>query len=177
MRLRTIISVAVVAGSVSAAWCIAPAQAAHSPNTFEGTCKLSGQLEFDEPLGNELRTTSFTDTATGTCSGTLNGVPGDAIPVVNSVTGSGTLSCLGGTTTTADTLTFARHYPIHIFTDTAFGLSEAVGHFRGAVSGNGVVEVNVLPYIDQSTLAACQAGTLGSARYDLIARTITPLVG
>jgi len=178
MRARKISGVAVLTGFVLATgWGAAPAQAAKGPNTFEGTCMLSGELTFDQPLGNDLRTTTFTDTASGTCSGTLNGVQSDAIPVVNSVTGSGTLSCLGGQTTSADTLTFARHYPIHIFTDAAFALTEAVGHFRGAVSGDGVVEVNVLPYLDQSTLAACQAGTLTSARYDLVARTVTPLVG
>jgi hypothetical protein len=45
------------------------------------------------------------------------------------------------------------------------------------VSGEAAVEVDFLPYFDQSTMAACQAGTLSSARYDLIAHRITPLVG
>jgi hypothetical protein len=138
---------------------------------------LSGELTFDEPLGNELRTTTFTDIASGTCSGTLNGVAREAIPVVNSVSGSGTLSCLAGQTTTADTLTFARHYPIRIFTEAAGGLTQFVARSTGAVSGEAVVEVNFLPYFDESTQAACQAGTLTSARYDLLARTVTPLVG
>jgi hypothetical protein len=178
MRARKIIHMAVLAGFVvSAGWAAAPAQAAKSPNTFEGTCMLSGEVKFDQPLGNELRTTTFTDTATGTCSGTLNGVPSDAIPVVNSVSGSGTLSCLAGHTTTADTLTFARHYPIDIFTEAAGGLTQFAAFSRGAVSGEAAVEVNFLPYFDESTQAACQAGTLTSARYDLIARTVTPLVG
>jgi hypothetical protein len=177
MRARNI-GVVVLAGfMVSAAWTSPAATAAKGPNTFEGTCRLSGELVFDEPLGNELRTTTFTDTASGECSGTLNGVPGDAIPVVNSVTGSATLSCLAGTAMTADTLTFARHYPIHIFTDSAGSLTQFVAHSTGAVSGDAVVEVDFLPYFDQSTQAACQAGTLRSARYDLTARTITPLVG
>jgi hypothetical protein len=177
MRSRTI-SAAVLAGFLaSVAWATPAATAAKGPNTFEGTCKLTGELVFDEPLGNELRTTTFTDTASGTCSGTLNGVSGDNIPVVNSVTGSGTLSCLAGQTMTDDTLTFARHYPIRIFTDAAGGLTQFVAHSTGAVSGEAVVEVDFLPYFDEATMAACQAGTLTSARYDLIARTITPLVG
>jgi hypothetical protein len=158
------------------AWGVAPA-AAKGPNTFEGTCRLTGELVFDQPLGNELRTTTFTDTASGTCSGELNGVAADTIPVVNNVTGSGTLSCLAGETTTDDTLTFARHYPLRIFTDAVGGLTQFVAHSTGAVSGEAIVEVDFLPYFDQSTTAACQAGTLKSARYDLIARTITPLVG
>jgi hypothetical protein len=177
MRLRTIISGAILAGLVSATWGITPAPAATGPNAFDGTCQLSGELVFAEPLGNELRTTTFTDTAAGTCSGTLNGVPREAIPVVNSVSGSATLSCLAGHAMSADTLTFARHYPVHIFTDSAGGLTQFAAHSRGAVSGDAVVEVNFLPYFDQATAAACQAGTLSSARYDLVARTITPLVG
>jgi hypothetical protein len=179
MRSRAITALLGVATAalVSVGWGAAPASAVKSPNTFEGTCELSGELVFDQPLGNELRTTTFTDTASGTCSGTLNGVPGASIPVVNSVTGSGTLSCLAGETTTDDTLTFARHYPIRIFTNAVGGLTQFVAHSTGAVSGEAVVEVDFLAYFDQSTMAACQAGTLSSARYDLIAHTITPLVG
>jgi hypothetical protein len=170
--------VAVTAGLVvSVAWITPAATAAKGPNTFEGTCRLSGELVFDEPLGNELRTTTFTDSASGTCSGILNGVPGENIPVVNSVSGSGTLSCLAGETMTDDTLVFARHFPLRIFTRAAGGLTQFVADSTGAVSGEAAVEVNFLPYFDQSTQAACQAGTLTSARYDLVARTITPLVG
>jgi hypothetical protein len=177
MRARTIITAAVAGCLASASWGIAAAPATTSPNTFDGTCRLSGELTFAEPLGNELRTTTFTDTAAGTCSGTLNGVSRDAIRVVNSVSGTATLSCAAGHASSADTLTFARHYPIHIFTESAGGLTQFVAHSRGAISGDALVEVNFLPYFDQSTLAACQAGTLHSARYDLVARTITPLVG
>jgi hypothetical protein len=178
MRVRTMMSVAVMAISMASAALATPAAtAAKGPNTFEWTCRLSGVLVFDEPLGNELRTTTFTDTASGTCSGILNGVPGEDIPVVNSVSGSGTLSCLAGETMTDDTLIFARHFPIRIFTRAAGGLTQFVANSTGAVSGEAAVEVNFLSYFDESTQAACQAGTLTSARYDLLARTVTPLVG
>jgi hypothetical protein len=179
MRSRTIVGALAVA-LASLAWMaggIAPAGAASGPNTFEGSCSLSGEFQFDQPLGNEPRYTTFTDTASGTCSGTLNGVPSQTIPVVNDVSGSATLSCLAGQTSTADTLTFAHRLRIPIFVDAAFGLTQAAGNFRGAVSGGGVVEVNFLPYFDQSTQAACQSGTLSSARYDLTAHTVAPLVG
>jgi len=178
MRARTMIGLAALAVAVvSGTWGSVSASAARAPNVFEGTCTLSGQLVFDQPLGNDLRTTTFTDTASGTCNGTLNGVYGDNIPVVNTVSGSGTLSCVAGTTTTDDTLTFARHYPLRIFTHAVGGLTQFVARSTGAVSGEAVVEVDFLPYFDQATMAACQAGTLGSARYDLIAHTISPLVG
>ncbi len=57
------------------------------------------------------------------------------------------------------------------------GFTERLGHFQGEVSGGGVVEVNLLPYFDQSMVAACQAGALREVRYDLVARTVTPMVG
>jgi hypothetical protein len=37
--------------------------------------------------------------------------------------------------------------------------------------------VNLLPYFDPSVIAACQDGALWSVRYDLMARTVTPMVG
>lgn len=153
---------------------------AHGPNRFEGTCRLTGVLHFKDPLGNLPRFTSFTDSQSGTCTGTLNGAPMHDLPVVNSVDGSGLLSCAGGRASTADTLTFARGRhgtQVHITTESAGALTQLVGHVRGAASGDGVVEVSLLPYTDQATLVACQAGNLTSARYDVLARTITPLAG
>ena len=117
MRARMMIAVGALAVSlVSAGWGTASAPAAQGPNSFEGTCRLSGEFVFDQPLGNELRTTTFTDTASGTCSGILNGVTRENIPVVNNVSGSGTLSCIAGDTTTDDTLTFARWTAMSAFT-------------------------------------------------------------
>jgi len=150
---------------------------AHRPNSFQGSCRLSGELVFDKPLGNDLRTTTLRDSATGTCTGRLNGVPVHEIRVVNRVTGTATASCATGVAHTADTLIFARRGRILILTDSAVAATKGVAHTTGAVSGHSVEHVSLLPYIDQSTLAACQAGTLRSARYDLEARTITPLVG
>jgi hypothetical protein len=153
---------------------------ARPPNRFEGTCRLTGELRFRDPLGNLPRTTSFTDSGSGTCTGTLNGAPMNDLPVVNSVSGSGLLSCAGGHASTADTLTFARGKrgtQVHITTESAGALTQLVGHVQGAASGHGLVQVSLLPYTDQATLAACQAGSLTSARYDVLARTITPLAG
>jgi hypothetical protein len=146
-------------------------------NSFDGTCRLTGELRFATPVDSQPRETKFTDRATGSCSGSLNGGPAREHAVVNRVTGAGILSCSGGTTMTADTLVFDGHTRIDIRTTAGGALTEFVGHFEGVRSGGGVVEVNLLPYFDQSVLAACQAGMLRSARYDLIARTITPMVG
>jgi hypothetical protein len=175
MRHRTIIgAVALASVALAGAGVASPAQAS---NTFEGTCNLSGELRFGEPLGNELRATTIDDSASGTCSGTVNGVPLEDAPVTNRATGSGMLSCIAGQATTADTLSFGHGVRVRFVTDTVGGLTQFAAHFRGAVSGDGVVHVNLLPYTDQSTLAACQAGALRTVRYDLVARTLTPVTG
>lgn len=174
MRSGGIVGVAVAA----LAWMgFAGTASAARANTFDGSCRLSGQLTFAQPLGDDLRPTTFTDTAAGACTGTLNGAAVEEVPVTNQATGSGMFSCLAGSATTADTLTFDRRLRLHITTQDAGGLTQFAGRFAGAVSGDGVVEVDLLPYTDQTALAACQAGTLSAARYDLVARTITPVVG
>jgi hypothetical protein len=147
------------------------------PNSFDGTCKLSGGFVFERPIGPMPQTMSFSDSATGTCGGKLNGVQRENIPVVNEVSGWGTFSCSIGDAHTSDTLVFAKRYPIHIFTESAGALTQFVAHSSGAVSGDSVEHVNLLPYTDQSTLEQCQAGALRSAHYDLDAQTLSPLVG
>jgi hypothetical protein len=161
-----------------------PASPAAAANTIEGTCTLSGLFKFDPPLGNEPRETRFRDYASGTCTGTLNGVPQVAAPVVIRGRGSGTLSCWAGRATNFGKLIFTRgseddadDVKIGFVAETAGGLLEFAGIFRGAVSGSGIAHANFLPYADESSFAACESGTLDSARYDLFARTITPMVG
>jgi hypothetical protein len=179
VRLRALALAAATASLLAAgAVPVSTAYAKQSgPNSFDGTCKLTGDFVFERPIGPLPQTMSFTDSATGTCSGKLNGVQQDSIPVVNTVTGWGTVSCSFGDAHTSDTLTFARRYPIHIFTDSAGALTQFVAHSSGAVSGESVEHVSLLPYTDQSTLEQCQAGALRSAHYDLDAQTLSPLVG
>ena len=175
--------VGLIAAMATLAALLAPSAAA-AANTFDGSCTVSGMFKFDPPLSNELQATSFRDYASGTCTGTLNGVPQVDTPVVIRGKGSGTLSCLAGRATNLGKLIFTRgtkkeadDVTIGFVAETTGGLLEFVGTFRGAVSGTGIAHVNFLPYADESGLAACESGTLASARYDLIARTVGPLVG
>jgi hypothetical protein len=174
-RTALIAALAVTAATLSAS----PAAAA--ADTMEGTCTLSGQFKFDEPLGNTPRETGFRDRASGTCTGTLNGVAQQNVPVVLRARGSGTLSCLAAHTTSSGTATFTppsgEDVKIHFWTDASGALTQFAARFGGTVSGEGIAYVNFLPYADESALAACEAGTFSSARYDLVTRTITPLVG
>jgi hypothetical protein len=181
MRLRVPAAVLAVmsllGAAVAGAALASPAHRSQQPNSFEGTCRLYGDLVFAEPIGPTPRTTSFTDTARGTCSGKLNGAHHDSIPTTNAVNGWGTISCAGAVAHTSDVLTFARHYRIHIFTDSKFVLTQGLAHSWGAVSGESFEHVDLLPYTDQALLERCNAGQLNSARYQLDARTISPLVG
>jgi hypothetical protein len=158
------------------------ASPAGAASTMTGTCTFGGSLAFDPPIGNELRELSYRDRASGTCTGTLNGVPQQDAPAVIRASGSGIASCLAGRTTSSGTLTFTRgtkreadDVKIRFFTSLAGVLTEYTGTFHGAVSGEGTGLVNLLP--DESGLAECEAGTLDFLRYDLVARTITPVVG
>jgi hypothetical protein len=175
--------VGVIAVLATAAALLAPSPAG-AANTLDGSCTVSGKLEFDPPLGNEPLATSFRDQASGTCTGTLNGVPQVDAPVVIRGKGSGTLGCVAGRATNLGKLIFTRgtkndadDVKIDFVAETTGGLLEFVGTFRGAVSGTGIAHVNFLPYADESGLAACESGTLASARYDLFARTVSPFVG
>src|SRR5256885_2312751 len=118
------------------------------PNNFAGSCKLSGELYFSTPLGNELRTTKLTDRASGTCSGRLNGAAVTNVPVVNKVTGTATASCASGAAHTGDTLIFARRTRIAILTDSVFAGTQGIAHTVGAVPGHSVEHVSLLPYLD-----------------------------
>jgi hypothetical protein len=161
-----------------------PAIAKGETNTFEGTCSMTGQLRFDQPLGTAPISTGFTDRASGTCGGALNGDPlGDARAEIHGK-GSGTLSCFAGHSTSAAMLTFtrapngvARKTVIRFVTDTSGAGLQFLSEVRGVVSGSGIGEVDFAPYADQPAFDACVAGGLASARYDLSARTVTPIAG
>jgi hypothetical protein len=180
MKLRAIICVTAVFAASCALASVAEGKAQADMtygNTFEGTCHLTGELELATPLGEGLAGTSFTGTGAGVCSGSLNGGPSEDHPTVNQITGLGSLSCAAGHTLTDDVLVLDHDRRIRVFTDTAFSATQGVGHFTGGISGDGVVEVNLLPYFDQSVMEECQNGTLSQVRYDLTAQTLTPLVG
>jgi hypothetical protein len=146
-------------------------------NSFEGSCHLTGNIDLDAPLGADLGPTSFSGTGTGICTGSLNGGPSADHKTINQISGLGSLSCAAGHTLTDDVLIFDHNTRIRVFTDTVFGATQGVGHFAGAISGDGIVEVNLLPYFDQAVMDECQAGTLTRVRYDMTARTLNPMVG
>jgi hypothetical protein len=170
--------------ALAATAAVLPASAAMAATTFEGSCSFSGQFTFDPPLGNLPRETRFSDAATGTCTGTLNGEPQNRAPIVIRAEGYGSLGCLAGRGTNAGTLSFtlgtkrrSDDVSLGFSTATAGALTQFVASVEGAISGEGVAHVNFLPYADQAALEACEAGDLAMARYDVVVQTITPFVG
>lgn len=177
---RTTLATAVLALVIAGAL-VTPGEAARKTSSFEGNCTLSGQLVFDDPIGNLPRETGFTDRASGTCTGSVDGDAAADVPVELRAEGSGSLGCLATHTTSAGTLTLrpTARGPVRIrfWTEVTGALTELVARFGGAVSGEGVAFVDLLPYADQSVTEACQAGTLRGVRYDLVTQTVTPVVG
>ncbi len=121
---------------------------AATPNTFEGSCALSGTFLFDPPLGSELGVTRLVDRAGGTCTGRLDGVYREAAPVLIEASGTGTLSCFAGEARTSGVLTFTGgtkrkgdDVKIRFSTQAATAALQAVVPFRGAVSGEGLAYV------------------------------------
>jgi hypothetical protein len=172
--LLTVAAMAMQVGATSAA----------TQDTFEGSCALSGTFFFDPPLGTEVKETRLVDRAAGTCTGTLNGVHRENAPVLIKASGTGTLSCLAGEARTSGALIFTRGTKredddtrLRFSTEGTAAALQAVVRFRGAVSGEGLAYATFLPYADQPSFDACQAGELGSARYDVYPRTLTPVVG
>jgi len=167
-----------------------PAQASHgnpqgaAVTSFEGSCSFSGVFRFDPPLGNLPQATRFHDRAAGTCTGTLNGQFTSEAPIVIRAKGYGSLGCLAGEGTNFGTLTFTDatrrrgdDVSLRFSTEAAGGLTQFVARVRGAISGEGIARVDFLPYSDQAVRDACTAGTLETARYDVVVQTITPIVG
>lgn len=171
MRPLAVASLAVASLAVLPA---APAAA----QTFEGRCSLTGELAFDPPMAGVPGPVSYTDHATGACTGTLGGEPIDAEPVELSGHGAGTLGCLAGRSTTSGTLRFERgtedaadDVVLPYEAESTGGLTQFVSR---TVSEDYVTvgRFDFLPYGDESTLRACEAGTLTSARYDGLTETI-----
>lgn len=163
---------------------LVPASPAAAADTFEGGCSFSGRFKLHPPIGNVPADTRFGDRAAGTCTGSLNGRLEQDAPIVIRAGGSGRLGCLAGRGMNFGRLTFTRgtesrrdDVSIGFSTEAAGVLTQFAARVRGAISGEGVARVDFLPYADQEALDACAMGTFGTARYDAVVRTITPIVG
>ena len=158
---------------------VAPASAARSGDIAEGRCTLRGETVFDQPIGGEPIVVGYRDEATGTCTGSLNGVPHTDTPVLLSGSGTGTLSCLFGQTRFEGALTYTRGTKRR-GDDAVFGvigestglLGQFVVRSHGTVAGEGIGSVNYLP--NEQTMNACAEAALSRISYELTTQTIFP---
>jgi hypothetical protein len=151
---------------------------------LRGSCNLRGELSFERPLTTFPAQMTYRDRLAGTCSGNLGGVRQVRAPVVLEGRGSGALGCLAVRTRGVLRLTFTRGTPaasddtsLSFFTQTVGAVGQFANALRGAMSGRAASFGTLLPSLGARTLSSCQAGTLTSARYDLVALTLTPLRG
>lgn len=160
--------VAVVTASFGVSGGLAAARRTH---TLDGTFSLSGR-----PIGVAPRQVRYMDSATGTCTGRIDGVYQGNAPVRWRARGSGMIGCSGAHTRSAGTLTFPVAHAHVLVRTQGFGVGVVIAAtIRGRESGSGVVAVVLQG--DQTTTAACLAGTLSSAGEQLTGHMLTPIVG
>lgn len=153
-----------------------------SAATWEGRCEIAGTTTFATPIGGLPAEHSYSDSGTGLCTGTLDGVQKADTPIVLAAEGAGTLGCLAGNSIMQGTITFTQGTETpdddvaHGYIGEASGgIGQFVSRTRGTNGGSGISIVSARS--DQATFDACYAGTLGSVSWDATTRTFTPNEG
>jgi hypothetical protein len=173
---RRRIAGAVLLAVLASALVLGAPAAADGTHRLDGQCSLSGQITFAHPIGATPSQVAYSDSSSGTCTGTIDRVYRENTPVLFRATGAGTIGCAVARTASAGVLIFpAAHARINVTTAGLGAFTELVATFSGRVSGTGVVDV--IFQGGQSTTASCLAGSLPSASYRLIGHTVTPVVG
>jgi Ca2+-binding RTX toxin-like protein len=151
-------------------------------DTASGRCQVTGRIVFADRLGFQPERTTFTDYATGTCTGTVNGRFMADERVYLRAAGGGLIGCSGTRATSTGVLVFTRNTPsrrddvVIDYTAQSQGAGgQIASRARGRVSGE--VLANVRFRGDASTLRDCGAGTFRGGVYDMEGQTVTPLVG
>jgi|SRR5947209_14556418 len=168
----------VAAAAIAAASASASAETTHS---WEGTCRLSGEFTFTPTLGDVLQQDDYAVVAEGTCNGRLDGVAERSLPTVLRISGTGLVSCLAddsrGVATTTFELPNGGEVTLHLVTRANGALTQFITRFRGTQSGRGVAHASFIEDETPAAVAACGTGTLASARYRVMTRTLTKIVG
>jgi hypothetical protein len=179
-RLRLAAGAALVAAGLV----LAPTASAQSngEDTAFGNCQMTGKIRFADPLGPELRETSFTDYAEGTCTGTVNGEFMANERVSLRAEGSGLLSCAANRVTSTGTFFYTRNTPtrsddveVDYIAESQGVFGQVVSKVRGRVSGEAVGFVHF--HGEESHLRECEQGKFRGGTYDAVGEAITPMVG
>ena len=156
-------TLAITIGLLAAA---APAGAAeHGPETFEGTCALSGTVVQDPPMTNVPAPGSASATAAGTCSGTLTDRKGHARSVEAAhssyaAQASGVIGCGGGSATGAGVLRIQGTRIAFTFSEVR-GPGAAAVRLEGAGGGSATGAATASTSEDPAAIAAACASPAG----------------
>ena len=144
-RIPLLARAAVVCSALAALALSSPATAG-PPHTesFSGECEMSGVIRHQPPLTTEPALTRFHGRFRGVCSGVFTDRDGtthqlDAAPARYDGRGAGELSCLGGITTGAGKLVFARGRQIDFTLTERRVPGVAVVTLEGDAGGTGTV--------------------------------------
>jgi hypothetical protein len=158
---------------------LAPAASASAITSFNGQCDLSGTSAFAPALAVTPLERGYDFAGTGTCTGTLDGTAVDGAAVSATVSGSGTLSCLGSSSSGgAGVLTFTDlGKSLGFRLDLAGAGSEVALHVRGNNGGDGVGRASFLAGAGPETAAACAGAGAQALDFSASLRSLTVLKG
>jgi hypothetical protein len=162
----------------------ATASAAQSDgdDTVSGTCHMTGEIVFKEGVGLEPEEVTFTNSAEGTCTGTVNGEYMANERVYLKGSGGGVLSCganrveeRGYYIYTRNTATRSDDVQLD-WTGEYNGLvGQIASTMHGRVSGEAVGFAQFRD--DGKAMEECEAGRFRGGAYEGDGSSVTPMVG
>jgi hypothetical protein len=133
------------------------------PESFSGTCSMSGTVHQDPPLTSTPQAGSAVARLAGTCTGTLTDKRGRAHQLDGAraryrAAGTGTVSCGGGTAAGRGTLRFGHGRRISFSFSEVRGPGAAALSLEGRAGGQATAEATVSQDEDPAAIALACAG-------------------
>jgi hypothetical protein len=178
------LSIAMLAFSLGLMSLPATSSAAQSDgdDTASGTCHMTGEITFKDPIGLEPEYTAFTDYAEGTCTGTVNGEYMANERAYMRGRGDGLLSCAANRVVDEGVFVYTRNTPtssddVEIdYTSESQGVAgQIVSTMRGRVSGRTISYGQFRD--DGQAVEECEAGKFRGGTFDVDGTSVTPMVG
>lgn len=178
---RKALSVLCAASALATAGAAAAPATAAPRHSLAGDCQIAGTASGYTPALSVLPASrSFTFTATGLCTGTLDGValPPGGTPVQATIAGKTTVDgCPYGITLRAPGVLrtlgptpISVPFQIDVYIAGTLVLATVTGDNGGLGFATGTIQPNA------ATLAGCAAGTLETLDFQTDLRTLTPFI-
>ena len=158
---------------------LAPPRAGEQLTSYDGTCSVQGDVTFTPPAGDQQRPTVYSYTATGTCTGTLNGRSLNNAPIKLHQSGHADASCMQALSFPPGTgvVDFPGNIHLPYTLDFESDGTELNGTAYGTRSGLAFGHASFLTQRSSPTLITdCAAGAARKAPMDLTFTTNSPMV-